>query len=128
MNRMLDEIDAWIERSGSDAAIEPSHRFEATRVSDDPALSLDLARSGIETVIWATGYRPDYGWLTLPVFGPRGDLLHDCGVVDAPGLYVLGLPFLRTRKSSFIGGTGDDAEAITTHLHQFLAGRARAIA
>jgi len=128
MNRMLDEIDAWIADAGLESSIEPYHRFAPTRVPADPMLSLELERSGIETVIWATGYRPDYSWLTLPVFGPRGDLLHDCGVVNAPGVYVLGLPFMRTRKSSFIGGAGEDAEAIATHLHQFLARSARAAA
>ena len=128
MNRMLGEIDAWIERNGVAGGGHEAHRFEPTRVFPSPQLSLDLARSGIRTVIWATGYRPDYSWLKLPVFTPRGELRHDRGIVDAPGLYVLGLPFMRTRRSSFIAGVGEDAEWLAGHLHQFLDGTARAAA
>jgi putative flavoprotein involved in K+ transport len=72
-------------------------------------------------VIWATGYRPDYSWLDVPVFDRKGRIRHDGGVVAASGMYVLGLPFLRRRKSSFIDGAGDDAADLTAHLIQNLA-------
>ncbi len=126
MNRMLGEIDAWIYENGVTA--DPIHRFCPTEIPGEPMLSLDLARSGIRTIIWATGYRPDYRWLDLPVFTPRGELRHDRGVVDAPGVYVLGLPFLRTRRSSFIAGVGEDAAALASDLHQYLAAGARVAA
>jgi putative flavoprotein involved in K+ transport len=83
-------------------------------------------RSGeVRTVLWATGFRPDFSWLALPVFDRKGRLRHSAGVVDAPGLYVLGLPFLRRRKSSFIHGAGDDVRELGAHLEAHLARRAR---
>ena len=77
--------------------------------------------SGIRTVIWATGYRPDYSWLDVPVLDRKGRIRHDGGVVVAPGMYVLGLPFMRRRKSSFIDGAGDDAADLAAHLSLGLA-------
>ncbi|MGI9426199.1 MAG: NAD(P)-binding domain-containing protein, partial [Hyphomicrobiaceae bacterium] len=109
MNRLLDTIDEWVTDNGTDDEFDPKHRFAATVVDDDPKLTMDLTGSGIKTILWATGYRPDYSWLEAPVFDRKGRLRHDGGVVDAPGLYVMGLPFLRRRKSSLIDGVGDDA-------------------
>jgi putative flavoprotein involved in K+ transport len=92
-------------------------------VDDDARLSSDLRADGYETVLWATGFRPDHSWLDLPVFDRKGDLRHDGGVVtEAPGLYRIGLNFLRRRKSSFIHGATDDATDIVDHLGGFLAG------
>ena len=71
-------------------------------------------------MIWATGFRPDYSWLDVPVFDRKGRIVHDGGVVDVPGLYVLGLPFIRRRKSSFIDGAGDDAADLAGRLSQDL--------
>ncbi|MDH5242280.1 MAG: hypothetical protein OEW73_16065, partial [Gammaproteobacteria bacterium] len=73
-----------------------------------------------QTVIWATGFRPDYSWLDVPVLDRKGRIRHDGGVVDAPGMYVLGLPVLRRRKSSFIHGIEDDVRDITEHLANYL--------
>ena len=99
----------------------------APPVPDEPVLAVDLSKTGFRTIIWATGYRPDYAWLDLPVLDRRGRLRHDGGVVDAPGVYVLGLPFLRRRKSSLIDGVGDDARDLASHLVTYLAdARARA--
>ncbi len=72
-------------------------------------------------MLWATGFRPDYSWLDVPVVDAKGHLRHEGGVVDSPGLYVLGLPVLRRRKSSFICGIEDDARAVIDHLGQHLA-------
>jgi putative flavoprotein involved in K+ transport len=96
-------------------------RYEATDVGPQTRLSLDLIGAGIGTVIWATGYRPDYSWLDVPVLDRKGRIRHDGGVVAAPGLYVMGLPFMRRRKSSFIDGAGDDAADLAAHLSQNLA-------
>ncbi len=76
--------------------------------------------------MWATGFRPDYSWLDVPVFDRKGNLKHDRGVVDAPGLYVLGLPYLRRRKSSFMHGAEDDVRELGVHLGAYLDGRAHA--
>lgn len=118
MNRLLDTIDAWIAVSGMPAG--PAERFAPTVVDRAPPLGLDLARGEIRTVLWATGFRPDYSWLEVPVLDRKGRLRHDGGVVDAPGLYALGLPFLRRRKSSFIHGAEDDARDLADHLKDYL--------
>ena len=85
-------------------------------------LQLDLGRGEIRAVVWATGFRPDYGWLDVPVLDSKGRLRHQGGVVDSPGLYALGLPVLRRRKSTFICGIEDDAREVTGHLARYLAG------
>jgi putative flavoprotein involved in K+ transport len=120
MNRLLDRIDDWAGEHGLDERIQPLHRFDSTRVEEAPPLSLKLHAEGIRTVVWATGFRPDYSWLHVPVLDRKGRLRHDGGVVEAPGLYVIGLPFLRRRKSSLIDGAADDARALATHVSGYL--------
>ena len=127
LGRLLDTIDEWISDNGLDGELEPPHRFAATRVEESPPLALDLAREGIGTVIWATGYEPDHSWLDVPVLDHRGRLRHDGGVVTgAPGLYRIGLNFLRRRKSSFIHGAGDDARDLVDRLAAHIGARAPA--
>ena len=121
MRRLLDTIDEWAAASPDAATFEPPERFERTRVDAAPCLTLGLREEGFETVLFATGYRPDYSWLDIPVLDRKGMIRHDEGVVTVPGLYVIGLPFLRRRKSSFIHGTEDDARYITGHLESFLS-------
>ncbi|MEM9029250.1 MAG: NAD(P)-binding domain-containing protein [Pseudomonadota bacterium] len=123
MGRLLDSIDAWVDDWQLGSVIPPSSRPEPTRVPSAPRLTLNLANGEVRTILWATGYRSDFSWLDVPVFDRRGRLRHRGGVVDAPGLYVLGLPFLRRRKSHQISGAGDDASALSFHLRAFLDGR-----
>ena len=78
---------------------------------------MDLNDGSVRTVIWATGYRPDYSWLDVPVLDRKGRIHHDGGVVAAPEMYVMGLPFMRRRKSSFIDGAGEDAADLAAHLN-----------
>ena len=85
---------------------------------------MNLASDGVGSVIWATGYRPDYSWLGLPILDRKGMIAHDGGVTALPGVYVTGLPFLRRRKSSFINGAGDDARDICDHLRGHLDSQA----
>lgn len=119
--RLLEMIDEWASESEMDKEVAPRERFESTRVDDDPALTLELELAGVRTVLWATGYRPDYTWLGIPVLDRKDQIKHDGGVVlDSPGLYRIGLNFLRRRKSSFIHGAGDDAADITDHLATYL--------
>ena len=83
----------------------------------------DASRGEICSVVWATGFRPDYRWLDVPVLNRKGELRHDGGmVVDAPGMYAIGLPVLRRRKSTFIIGAEDDARDIVGHLARYLSG------
>jgi putative flavoprotein involved in K+ transport len=116
MNRMLDAIDLWITERGAKENANPVERFAPTAVDDSPCLCIDLADGGIQSLVWATGFRPDYSWLDVPVLDRKGQIRHDGGVADAPGLYVLGLPYLRRRKSSFIHGAEDDARDLNAHL------------
>jgi putative flavoprotein involved in K+ transport len=118
--RLLDTIDEW---AGAQGLVDgPGPRPRPTRVEDDPRLSVDLRTGGYETVLWATGFRADYSWLDLPVFDRKGEIRHDGGVVrTCPGLYRIGLGFLRRRKSSFIHGAGDDAVDLVDHLVGHLA-------
>ena len=96
--------------------------MEPTRVPTSPALALDLKKGAIRTIVWATGFRPDYSWLDVPVLDRKGRIRHDGGVVEAPGLYLMGMPFLRRSKSSLIDGAGDDARELSCHLEADLAG------
>lgn len=121
LDRLLDTVDGWATERGVADEIKPPHRFEPTQVPDAPPLSLDLTTGEIETVIWATGYRPDLSWLGLPVLDHKGRVRHDGGVTEAPGVYITGMPFLRSRKSTLLDGAGDDARAITAHLRTYLA-------
>lgn len=116
MNRLLDGFDAWATAQGLDHGLPAPERFAPTPVSARPRLAAELGRD-IRSIVWATGYRPDFSWLDLPVFDRRGELRHDRGVVAGhPGLVVLGLPFLRRRKSSFIHGAEDDVRELVPHL------------
>jgi putative flavoprotein involved in K+ transport len=126
MERLLDTFDEWARANGLDPEVGVRERFEPTRAPESPRLSLDLRGGEIRSIVWATGFRPDYRWLEVPVLNRKGGLRHDGGVVvDSPGMYVIGLPVLRRRKSTFILGAEDDARDIVAHLVSYL-GAARA--
>jgi len=120
MGRLLKAIDEWAEASPNAGDYPAPEQFERTIVDESPALNLDLTSGAIKSVVWATGFKPQYDWLQVPVLDRKGRLRHEGGVVDAPGMYTIGLPFLRRRKSSFIYGCEDDARYITAHLAQYL--------
>jgi len=123
MERLLDTFDVWARESHIDSEVGPVERFELTQAPPSTRLSLDLRSGEIRTIVWATGYRPDYRWLNVPVLTHKGELRHDGGVVtEAPGMYVLGLPVLRRRKSTFINGAEADTRDLAQHLAGYLAG------
>ena len=115
---LLDAADAYIERNGLDLPPEP----EARRLLPDPACmthpiqELDLAESGVTTIIWATGYSVDYSWLNVDVLKADGKPRHQRGVSSEPGLYFVGLPWLSRSGSAFIWGVWHDARHITDHI------------
>ena len=113
---LLARIDRWATEHGLDAELDGPHRPPSLPVGGD-ITDLDLRVAGISSVMWATGYRPDYSWLGLPAVRPDGGIDHDGGVVTGcPGLYLMGLPLMRTRKSTFIDGVAADAEYLSGHL------------
>jgi putative flavoprotein involved in K+ transport len=122
MDRLLDTFDEWARTAGRTLDAGPPERFPATRVPASSRLQIDLTRGDFGTIVWATGYRPDYSWLHVPVVDEKGHLRHVGGVVESPGMYALGLPVLRRRKSTFIHGIEDDARDVTAHLVSFLGG------
>jgi putative flavoprotein involved in K+ transport len=126
MNRFLKRADEWARAHGLDEELPPPHRFAPTRVDPRTPLELDLTNGEVTAVLWATGFRPDHSWLDIPVRDRVGRIRHDGGVVtDAPGLYLLGLPVLRARASTYIHGATADSEALACHLHAFLGKQRR---
>jgi putative flavoprotein involved in K+ transport len=123
MERLLDTFDEWARTNGHNDEVDPPERFGPTRVPDLSRLQIDLRRGEIRTIVWATGFRPDYRWLNVPVVDEKGSLRHEGGLVESPGMYALGLPVLRRRKSTFIHGIEDDARDVIEHLAGFLAAR-----
>ena len=122
--RLLDLCDEYATEYGLDGQLGGPSRPTPTTVGP-PVLEVDLAP--ISTVVWATGFRPTYPGSIRALLDRKGRLFHDGGVLPAPGLYVLGLPFLRRRKSSFLDGVGPDANDLATHLIDHLAATARRV-
>ncbi len=120
LGRLLDTLDDWAIEHPVDAETDRPERFPPTNVPLDSPLLLSLRTSDIKTIIWATGYRPEYPWLHIPVLDAKGAVRHVGGVTPVPGLYVMGTTFLRRRKSTLIVGAGDDARDLSTHLCQYL--------
>lgn len=114
----LDAVDAHVERHALGFPAEPAAR----RLAPDPPCfaaplrRLDVRAAGIGSIIWATGYGFDLGWLDVPVLDARGEPVHRGGLTSAPGLYFLGLQWLSKMSSSFLSGVGDDAARIADHI------------
>jgi putative flavoprotein involved in K+ transport len=125
---LLSRVDAHIDRTGQADDVPAAAPIRPVRPRPAPT-GLDLRAEGIRTVLWATGFRRDYRWLKVPVLDPHGEIRHDGGVTPVPGLYVLGLRFLRRRNSNFLDGVGADARFLADHLSDHLdhhpAGRSR---
>lgn len=113
--RQLGGIDAFIREHGLEDSLPAAEPFELYEAPEAPG-ALDLASEGIRTVLWATGYRRSYPWLNVPVLDADGEIRHEGGVTPVPGLYALGLRFMRRRNSNFIDGVGDDARFVASHI------------
>ncbi len=116
-NRLLNRIDEFIAETGERCDLDEPWRPTATRLATVPT---ELSLSRFETVVWATGYRPTYPWLDAAAFDRRQRIIHDGGISAIAGMYFLGLPFMRRRKSSFIDGVGPDATELVLHLRTYL--------
>ncbi|MGO9818828.1 MAG: FAD-dependent oxidoreductase, partial [Acidocella sp.] len=115
---MLDAADAYIAREGGDLPEEPEARNLAPLPAcvTDPLLTLNLAEAGVTSIVWATGYTLDFGWIEIDVFDEKGNPRHKRGVSEVPGLYFLGLAWLSRRASPFIWGVWHDAAYIADHI------------
>ncbi|MEM9240062.1 MAG: NAD(P)/FAD-dependent oxidoreductase [Pseudomonadota bacterium] len=123
MHRVLDRIDETLERSDAFDAAHPADRPEPTSIPRNPTLIQNLEGGSLSSVVWATGFRPDHSWLDMPVFDRRKQINHSSGVCPLPGLFVLGLPILRRRRSQHISGAGPDTREVAQHLFQHLDAR-----
>ena len=116
--RLLDRFDTWA--AENDVVADAPHRLAPTEVTHSPRLMLDLHKQGITSIIWATGFRARYDWLDVPVLDHKGRIKHDGGVLDSPGLYLLGASLLRRRRSTYIDGAAADTAELSEHLAQHL--------
>jgi len=127
MQRTLKRIDDFISNQGlSIPEADSGTRVPFLAASD--SLALDLQRGGIGSVVWATGYIRRYPWLKVPALDHCGEIIHHGGVAPVPGLYALGLTFMRRRRSQFIDGCGLDAEDLTPAIEAHLNLSARQVA
>ena len=114
----LDMADAYVKQARLEMPPEPDvHRLPP----DPPGLAnaprqLDIRADDIGSIVWATGYALDFGWIDLPIFKGDGEPVHQMGVTEVPGLYFLGLLWLSGPSSSFLSGVGDDASRLADHL------------
>lgn len=107
------EVDRFIEENQLDAPPETLPKLmDGYHVEE--IHELDLKQADITCIIWATGYKFDFSWVKLPLLDQDGFPIQKYGVSDFPGLYFIGLPFLRTGISGVIAGVGDDAKLITS--------------
>ncbi len=115
---MLDAADAYVERNGLSLPEEPEARrtLPDPECLTDPIRALDLAREGITTIIWATGFRQDFSWLKVDAFDDKGAPLHQRGVSVEPDVYFLGLPWQSRRGSTFLWGVWHDARFIADQI------------
>ncbi len=127
MHEQLDRVDRYVTDHGLESVVAAPERPSRVRVPDAPRV-LDLAADGIQTVVWATGYRREYPWLRVPVLDARGEIRHEGGITSEPGLYALGLFYMRRRNSSFLDGVGADAADLADHIVQRLAHKRLAVA
>ena len=118
MLRMLDEADAYVELTGIDLPEDPDARMfdPDPDCVTNPMLELDLAKASVTSIVWATGYTVDYGWLKADTFYENGRPRHQRGMSAEPGIYFLGLPWQSRRGSSFIWGVWHDAKFVADRI------------
>ena len=126
---VLDQADAWVLRNGVDLPEETEARDFGPdpRCMVDPILRLNMAEAGVTSIVWATGYVADYGWLEVDAFDEGGRPKHQRGVSAESGIYFLGLPWQSRRGSSFIWGVWHDAKHVADRIatrRNYLAYRA----
>jgi putative flavoprotein involved in K+ transport len=117
-------VDAYLAAAGitpPPLEADPADAADPGAESVSPVRRLNLRETGVSTVIWATGFTGDFGWLHLPVLDDEGRPIHQWGVSPVQGLYFIGLPWLSSRKSGIICGIEEDARHISGEIAQQLA-------
>ena len=113
-------VDRYVEENGLDVPQEPvpdPPEVMEIQVPDGPG-ELDLARAGIRSIVWATGYRYDYSWIKLPISGNRGYPVQRRGVTAWPGLFFTGLQWMYSAKSAQFIGVSEDAEYVAELINR----------
>ncbi len=113
-NRINASIDRFIAQNGIDAPSGEPYRAVWTPQQERTALDLDA--SGIGSIVWCIGFRPDFSWIDLPIFNGRGYPGHTRGVTAHEGLYFLGLPWLHTWGSGRFSGVARDAAYLAERI------------
>lgn len=116
---LLRRVDQFIRDSSLEPLVGPPEEFQPFLWPEAAPTFMNLKDQGIESVLWATGFERNYPWLDVPVLDERGEIRHRGGVTPAPGLYLIGMQFLRRRNSAFIDGVGADAEELANHLRRY---------
>ena len=111
---MIARIDEYIAEHGLEAGAPEERESLPSPIAD--VTRIDLRDAGITTILWASGYRPDYSWIELEVTDEFGWPVQERGVSEHPGLYFVGVNWLHKRKSALFGGVGEDAEHVVSHL------------
>jgi putative flavoprotein involved in K+ transport len=109
-----DSIDAYLENQGIEAPVE--QRYTPVWEPDIEPAELDLAETGISSVVWSTGFGRDHRWIEPPIFDGRGYPTHHRGVTSCAGLYFLGLPWQHTWGSGRFCGVAADAEYLADYV------------
>jgi putative flavoprotein involved in K+ transport len=114
----LDMVDAHVQRHALDLPEEASARavWPDPPCLTEPRRHLDLRAARVSTVVWATGYAYDFGWVNVPVLNARSEPVHRQGMTNVPGMYFLGLRWLSNFKSSLLSGIGEDAARLANHI------------
>jgi putative flavoprotein involved in K+ transport len=109
-------VDDYIAENKLAFPTDSSPGLEAS--ASAPILELDLKSAGITSIVWATGFGNEYGWLKLPLLDERREPVHERGVTPFPGIYFLGLRWLHKQKSGFLsfGGPGEDAAYLAEQI------------
>jgi putative flavoprotein involved in K+ transport len=124
LKRLLSRIDPIADAAGAPVDRASVHTID---LGSSPTV-LDLEANGIRSVVWATGFSRNYSWLQVPVLDADGEIMQQGGITPSPGLYVLGLRFMRRRKSNFIDGVGTDATELADEVQSYLTPFARVAA
>ena len=117
-DRIMNGVDHYVTMNGMNLPDDEKRiQYEALKTNKIPTITeLDLIEAGITTIIWATGYTPDFSWIKLPIFDDDGYPVHDRGITAYQGLYFIGLPWLHKAKSATLYGVGEDAEYISEDI------------